>query len=62
MAQAVGVVLVALICKEAVEKRPSAAFPSAFVAAMYYKYASLLRLSGALHTDIFEQPHDGGSF
>ncbi len=42
--------------KEAVQKRPSAAFPSSFVVATYYKYDSLLRISGALHLDIFEQP------
>ena len=30
--------------------------PSSFVVAAYIKYASLLRASGALHLDIFEQP------
>jgi len=41
---------------QAVEKRPSAAFPSSFVAATYIKYDSLLRTSEALHLVIFEQP------
>jgi hypothetical protein len=38
------------------EKHPSAALPSPFVAAAYLVYASLLRESGALLLDIFDQP------
>jgi hypothetical protein len=41
---------------QAVEKRPSAAFPSSFAVQRTRKYASRLRISGALHLDIFEQP------
>jgi hypothetical protein len=45
---------------QAVEKRPSAALllpaSRSFVVAAYIKYASLLRISGALHLGIFEQP------
>jgi hypothetical protein len=41
---------------QAVEKRPSAAFPSSFVVAAYVQHASLLRISGALHLGIFDQP------
>ena len=41
---------------QAAEKRPSAALPSSFVVAAYSEYASLLRISGALHLGIFEQP------
>ena len=41
---------------QAAEKHPSAALPSSFVVAAYAKYASLLRISGALHLGIFEQP------
>jgi hypothetical protein len=42
---------------QAAEKRPSAALPSSFVIAAYVKYASFLRISGALHLSIFEQSH-----
>jgi len=42
--------------QQAVEKRPSAAFPSSFAVQRTSKYASRLRISGALHLDIFEQP------
>jgi len=42
--------------QQAVEKCPSAAFPSSFVVAAYKKYASLLRISCALHLGIFDQP------
>jgi len=38
------------------KKRPSAAFPSSFAVQRTSKYASRLRISGALHPDIFEQP------
>ena len=38
-------------------KRPSAALPSSLVAQRTKKYASLLGMSGALHLDIFDQPH-----
>jgi hypothetical protein len=41
---------------QAVEKRPSAAFPSSFAVQRTQKYASRLRISGALHPGIFEQP------
>jgi hypothetical protein len=41
---------------QADEKRPSAAFSSSFVAAAYIQYASLLRISDALHLGIFDQP------
>ena len=45
---------------QAVEKHPSAAFPlptsRSFVVATYVKYVSLLRISGALHLNIFYQP------
>jgi hypothetical protein len=37
-------------------KRPSAAFPSSFAVQRTIKYASRLRISGALHPGIFEQP------
>jgi hypothetical protein len=37
-------------------KRPSAAFPLSFAAQRTSKYASRLRISGALHLGIFEQP------
>ena len=30
--------------------------PSSFIVEAYYQYASLLRISGALHLSIFEQP------
>jgi hypothetical protein len=42
--------------QQAVEKTPSAAFGSSFVAATYWKYALLLRKSPALHLALFEQP------
>jgi hypothetical protein len=42
--------------EQAVEKRPSAAFPLSFAAQRTSKYASRLRISGALHLSIFEQP------
>jgi hypothetical protein len=41
---------------QAAEKHPSAALPSFFGVAAYNKYTSLLRMSGALHLGIFEQP------
>jgi PAS domain S-box-containing protein len=41
---------------EAVGKRPSAALPSSLVTATYFKYASFLGISEALHMDIFHQP------
>ena len=44
---------------KAVEKRPSAAFPSSCAVQRTGKYASRLRISGALHLDIFEQPIQG---
>ena len=53
---------------QAAEKRPSAAFPSSFVVAAYSaKYASIdislgLRISGALHLGIFEQPVENDFF
>ena len=50
----------ARIFMQAVEKRPSAAFPSSFAVQRTQKYASRLRISGALHLAIFEQP--GPSF
>jgi hypothetical protein len=37
-------------------KRPSAACPSSFAVQRTRKYASRLRISGALRPDIFEQP------
>ncbi|MCX5821235.1 MAG: hypothetical protein NT047_15220 [Deltaproteobacteria bacterium] len=37
-------------------KRPSVAFPSSFAVQRTRKYASRLRISGALHLGIFEQP------
>jgi hypothetical protein len=42
--------------QQAVEKRPSAVFPSSFAVQRTRKYASRLRISGALHLDIFEHP------
>jgi hypothetical protein len=36
--------------------RPSAAFPSSCTVQRTNEYASRLRISGALHLDIFEQP------
>jgi hypothetical protein len=42
--------------QQAVEKRPSAALPSSFAVQRTSKYASRLRISWALHPDIFEQP------
>jgi len=41
---------------QAVEKRPSASFPSFFAVQRTKKYASRLRISGALHLGVFEQP------
>jgi hypothetical protein len=38
--------------EQAVEKRPSAAFPSSFAVQRTRKYASRLRISGALHLGI----------
>jgi hypothetical protein len=42
--------------QQAVEKRPSAVFPSSFAVQRTVKYVSRLRISGALHLGIFEQP------
>jgi hypothetical protein len=41
---------------QADEKRPSAALPSSLVNAVPSRYAFFLRISGALHLDIFDQP------
>ncbi len=38
------------------EKPSSAALPLSFVIAVYDKYTSFLRISGALHLTLFEQP------
>jgi hypothetical protein len=38
------------------EKRPSAALPSSIVNDVPSRYALFLRISGALHLDIFDQP------
>jgi hypothetical protein len=43
---------------QAGKKHPSAAFPSSFVVETYIKYVSLLRVSGALHLDIFYWPEE----
>jgi hypothetical protein len=42
--------------RRAVEKRPSAAFPSPFVVAAYKKIRLTSQDSGVLHMSIFEQP------
>jgi len=44
------------VIRQAVEKRPSASFPSSFAVQRTQKYASRLRILGALHLGIFEQP------
>jgi hypothetical protein len=41
---------------QADEKRPSAALSSAFVNGVPCRYAFFLRISSALHLDIFDQP------
>jgi hypothetical protein len=41
---------------QTVEKHPSAAFPSSFAIRRTEQYASWLRISGALHLGIIEQP------
>jgi hypothetical protein len=56
--------------QQAVEKRPSAAFPSSFPVSKHgagllqrtFKYASLLRISAALHLGIFNQPEKNEFF
>jgi hypothetical protein len=45
-----------IVFVKAIEKRPSAAFPSPFVVATYEKIRLTPQGSGALHLDIFEQP------
>jgi hypothetical protein len=42
--------------------RPSAAFPSPFVIAVYSQILLIPQDSGALHLDIFEQPLKHDSF
>jgi hypothetical protein len=43
-------------CQQAVEKCPAAAFSSSLAIRRTSQYASWLRISEALHPDIFEQP------
>jgi hypothetical protein len=47
-----------VILYQADEKRPSAALSSAFVNDVPCRYAFFLRLSSALHLDIFAQPEN----